>query len=141
MSGGTPDSPMVITAKPFTWPPEKVVHRAFNAELIVVDKDMQKALFLSGSEDIMMLDPRRHPQRLDIGEPQPGEPFWIVGKPVEVIKGPNRPPPAGAEQPEAQPRIRIVYRFRRVDRANTKTLHAAFEEGELAELRKGTQTP
>jgi uncharacterized GH25 family protein len=129
-----------VIAQAFVLPPGKVVHELFGMKLIDADEELRDLLFLYDSDRVMILDPGADSQRLDIGNLQRGDAFWMAG---EVrIEDFNEFARTILELCEEQKRkgssrlsARVVYNFDRPDSSGSNTQMMALTDADLVELR------
>jgi hypothetical protein len=118
-------------------PPGSTVHELFGMKLIDVDATLQKLFHLPRADGVLILDPGADSGRLKIGKLQRGDQFWIVGEnPVKDFGDFKNRLADAAGPPGGKHSVRVVYSFRRADRAGTNTQYLELSDADVAALAR-----
>ena len=135
-----PTDDIVLKVEPAGPSPDTEVHELFGMKLIDVNEQIQEMFLLPASSGVMIFDPGTEFKRLEIGELERGDSFWIVGNAKiknfdEFIKQLITELHHPADKPNAYA-CRIVYRFTRPEFSGTNTQVIHLTEKDLERLQR-----
>jgi len=128
--------PTTITVTPFELPQGAVVRELLGMKLVDVDKEIQSKLFLYWPFGVVVLDPGPNSVRLDIGNLQRGDVFWMAGNTrVHNTKEFAQVLLASRSDPKKWNHNRVVYNSDRPNGSGSSTQYIVLTQSDLAELK------
>jgi hypothetical protein len=118
-----------------------VVHELFGMKLVDVNDPIRAALFLTSYARVLILDPGKASSRLNIGDLQPGDAFYMAGDTgIKNFKEFTQGLLSGCDAEKRAGRstysVRVVYLCTRSDAWVGITAAMSLSEADRAELQK-----
>jgi hypothetical protein len=134
-------SDVELVAEPFTPSLGEPIHELFGMKLIDVDESIRKHFSLYSTDRVMILDPGRDADRLNIGRLEPGDAFWMVGESrindfSDFAQRLLAECQAEANKGHSEFLVRVVYDYMRATDQGSNTQYMQLTSDDLAELRR-----